>query len=235
MMEIKISSCNECGSHATSVLEALTVLELETVSTTRSCRAFDRNDHLFEIGQHPQGLFCIHQGHIKVTREGHDGREQIIRFAGPGDVLGYGSLVSGQPYRTAATAVERSNVCFIPRDVITRTVRENPHLALRMMQLMSNELDEAERRVVELAQKSVRERVAEALLVLRETFGTMEDGETLNMQLTREEIADIVGTAPESVIRMLSDLKGEHIIETEGRKILLKNVPALIKAANIDD
>jgi CRP/FNR family transcriptional regulator, polysaccharide utilization system transcription regulator len=96
-------------------------------------------------------------------------------------------------------------------------------------------LDEAERRVVELAQKSVLERVAEALLVLRETFGTMEDGETLNMQLTREEIADIVGTAPESVIRMLSDLRGEHIIETEGRKILLKNVPALIRTANLTD
>jgi CRP/FNR family transcriptional regulator len=104
-----------------------------------------------------------------------------------------------------------------------------------MMQLMSNELDEAERRVVELAQKTVRERVAEALLVLRETFGVLADGETLNMQLTREEIADIVGTAPESVIRMLSDLRHDHIIATEGRKILLKNVPALIRAANIDD
>lgn len=235
MKEIKLPACNACGSHATSVLESLTILELETVSTTKSCRAYDRGDHLFEIDQHPHGVFCVHHGHIKITREGHDGREQIIRFAGPGDMLGYGSLVSAQPYRTTATAVEASHVCFIPRDVMTRTVRENPQMALRMLQLMSGELDEAERRVVELAQKSVRERVAEALLVLRETFGTMEDGETLNMQLTREEIADIVGTAPESVIRMLSDLRGEHIIETEGRKILLKNVPALIRTANLTD
>lgn len=235
MSGFKVPSCAECGSHDMSPLEALTVLELETVDTTKTCRAYDRSGHLYQTGQHPQGLFCVHAGHVKITREGHDGREQIIRFAGPGDVLGYGALVSGRPYATSATAVERSNVCFIPRDVITRAVRENPQMALRMLQLMSNELDEAERRVVELAQKSVRERVAEALLVLRETFGVMDDGETLNMQLTREEIADIVGTAPESVIRMLSDLRHDHIIATEGRRIVLKDVPALIRAANLDD
>lgn len=235
MPGFKVPSCAECGSHSTSVLESLTVLELETVDTTKTCRAYDRNVHLYQLGHHPQGLFCIHGGHVKITREGHDGREQIIRFAGPGDVIGYGALIAGRTYHTTATAVEKSHVCFIPREVITRAIRENPHMALRMMQLMSNELDEAERRVVELAQKSVRERVAEALLVLRETFGVLSDGETLNMQLTREEIADIVGTAPESVIRMLSDLRHDHIIETEGRKILLKNVPALIRAANIDD
>ncbi|MBU3740868.1 MAG: Crp/Fnr family transcriptional regulator [Candidatus Kapabacteria bacterium] len=235
MPGFKVPSCAECGSHSTSVLETLTVLELETVDSTKTCRAYDRGGQLFQRGQHPQGLFCIHAGHVKITREGHDGREQIIRFAGPGDVIGYGSLVAGRPYHTAATAVEKSHVCFIPRDVITRAVRENPQMALRMMQMMSGELDEAERRVVELAQKSVRERVAEALLVLRETFGVMDDGETLNMQLTREEIADIVGTAPESVIRMLSDLRHDHIIDTEGRRIVLKNVPALIKAANVED
>lgn len=98
---------------------------------------------------------------------------------------------------------------------------------------MSHELQETEQRVVELAQKSVRERVAEALLVLKNTFGTEEDGETLNLPLTREEIADIVGTAPESLIRMLSDLKADNIIETHGRRIRLVDHKALVQTANL--
>ena len=96
-------------------------------------------------------------------------------------------------------------------------------------------MEDTERRVVEIARKSVRERVAEALLILRETFGYEADGKTLNMTLTREEIADIVGTAPESVIRMLTDLKNEELIETEGRRIRVKNLRGLVAAANLVD
>jgi CRP/FNR family transcriptional regulator len=103
------------------------------------------------------------------------------------------------------------------------------------MQDLSHELEDAERRVVEIAQKSVRERVAEALLVLKETFGVDQDGETLNSPLTREEIASIVGTAPESVIRTLAEFKADKLIETSGRAIRLKNVKGLIKTANIND
>jgi CRP/FNR family transcriptional regulator len=143
-------------------------------------------------------------------------------------------MITGQPYTISAIAVEPSAVCFVPNENIHRYLRDNPQLSLRVLQLMSHELQDTERRVVELAQKSVRERVAEALLVLRSTFGTDDDGETLNMPLTREEIADIVGTAPESLIRMLSEFKADHVIETVGRRIKVKNVEALRIAANLD-
>lgn len=218
-----------------SVMDALTETEMDQVSNSKSCKAYARGSELFHEGQQPLGMHCVKQGHVKVTRTGHDGREQIIRFAGPGDVIGYAALVCALPYNTTARAVENSHVCFIPRERITRVVRENPRMALRMMQHISAELDSTERRVVELAQKSVRERLAEALLVLRETFGVMEDGVTLNMQLSRQEIADIVGTAPESAIRMLSELKDENIISSDGRKIMLNDMPALVRAANIND
>lgn len=228
-------SCSSCGSRVTSTFGSLTCDEAVEVSDIKTCTQYSRNASIFNYGQYPRGIFCIHHGHVKLTRPGSDGREQILRFAGAGDMVGYASMVSGTPYTMNCTAVEDSGVCFVPSETIFRIVRENTHLALRVMQDLSHEVEDAERRVVEIAQKSVRERVAEALLVLKETFGLSEDGETLNSPLTREEIAAIVGTAPESVIRTLSEFKSDKLIETEGRTIRLKNVRGLIKTANIMD
>ncbi len=235
MREFTIPSCENCGARVTSTFATLTVAETEELSQTKSCQMLERGAVVFEEGQYPRGLHCIHHGHLKLVRFGPDGREQIIRFAGAGDTIGYAAMITGGQYTISAIAVEPSSVCFVPSDLIHRYIRENTHLALRIMQLMSHELQDTERRVVELAQKSVRERVAEALLVLKETFGTEEDGETLNMPLTREEIADVVGTAPESLIRMLGELKADDVIETVGRRIRLKNIKALISAANLSD
>ncbi|MCX6139276.1 MAG: Crp/Fnr family transcriptional regulator, partial [Candidatus Kapabacteria bacterium] len=130
------------------------------VSTVKSCLQYGRSASVFHYGQYPQGVFCIHHGHVKITRPGADGKEQIIRFAGAGDVVGYASMISGQPYSMNCIAVEESAVCFVPKESLIRIVRDNPQMALRVMQDLSHELEDAERRVVEIAQKSVRERVA---------------------------------------------------------------------------
>jgi CRP/FNR family transcriptional regulator len=180
-------------------------------------------------------VYCIHSGHVKLTRPTPDGREHILRLAGAGDLVGYASMISGEPYTINCVAVEETSICFVPSDLILSIVRENTHLALRVMQDLSHELEDAERRVVEIAQKSIRERVAEALLVIKETFGVAEDGETLNSPLTREEIAGIVGSAQESVIRTLSEFKSDKLIEIVGRSIRVKNVKGLIKTANLFD
>ncbi len=190
---------------------------------------------MFHVGQYPRGVYCIHSGHVKLTRTGPDGKELILRFAGAGDMVGYASLLMNEPYSMNCIAVEDSSICFVPSDIVFRIVRDSPQLALRVMQDMSHEIEEAEKRVVEIAQKSVRERVAEALLVLKETFGLADDGQTLNSPLTREEIASIVGTAPESVIRTLSEFKADNLIETSGRSIRITNVKGLVKTANIHD
>ena len=190
---------------------------------------------MFREGTYPRGLFCIHEGHIKLVRSGSDGREQIIRFAGAGDAIGYASLVTAEPYALSAVAVDPSAVCFVPAELVWKFVKDNSEFTLQIMQSLSHELMATEHRVVELAQKSVRERVAEALLVLKETFGTEADGETINTPLSRGEIANIVGTAPESLIRMLAELRGDKIIETSGRSIRLKNLQALARAAKLSD
>ena len=233
MTEAFRPQCDTCGARVTSVFAALEGNELVEVNTGKTCITVKRGESVFSEGQYSRGLHCVHHGHLKLVRYGKDGKEQILRFAGAGDTIGYSAMITGEPYSIEAIAVEDTSVCFVPAEMVQRHLRENPHLSLSVMQLMSHELQNTERRVVELAQKSVRERVAEALLVLKDTFGTESDGETLNIPLTREEIADIVGTAPESLIRMLSELKSNDVIETEGRRIRVKNMKALIDAANL--
>ena len=209
--------------------------EVGQVTETKACSSYGRGSAIFSYGQYPRGVYCIHKGHVKLTRPTPDGREHILRLAGAGDLVGYASMISGEPYTLNCVAVEETSICFVPSDLILSIVRENTHLALRVMQDLSHELEDAERRVVEIAQKSIRERVAEALLVIKETFGVAEDGETLNSPLTREEIAGIVGSAQESVIRTLSEFKSDKLIEIVGRSIRVKNVKGLIKAANLFD
>ena len=104
-----------------------------------------------------------------------------------------------------------------------------------MMQLLTHELKTAETRIVELAQKPLRERLAEAILILKETFGFEENTTTIDVSLTREDIANIIGTATESVIRLLSEFKKDNLIELNGRKISIVDMKKLIKTANIDD
>ena len=219
----------------TSTFASLTMNEVGQVTETKACSSYGRGSAIFSYGQYPRGVYCIHKGHVKLTRPTPDGREHILRLAGAGDLVGYASMISGEPYTLNCVAVEETSICFVPSDLILSIVRENTHLALRVMQDLSHELEDAERRVVEIAQKSIRERVAEALLVIKETFGVAEDGETLNSPLTREEIAGIVGSAQESVIRTLSDFKSDKLIEIVGRSIRVKNVKGLIKAANLFD
>lgn len=228
-----MKSCETCGARVKSIFVGLEASELDDVSTSKSCHQLRRGEALVEEGKMPRGLFCVHEGHLKVVRSGADGREQIIRIAGPGDTIGYSAMITQQPYTISVIAVEPSSVCLVPTSRVSLYLQKNPHFSLRILEKMSHELQETEQRVVELAQKSVRERVAEALLVLKNTFGTEEDGETLNLPLTREEIADIVGTAPESLIRMLSDLKADNIIETHGRRIRLVDHKALVQTANL--
>lgn len=235
MQSIQQPSCASCGSRTQSIIDALVATELSTINDAKRCGKYDKGDVLYTEGQFASSLHCIHAGHVKVSRYGPDGKELTLRFAGPGDVLGYAALISGQPYTTHAVAVESASVCAIPREHVSRIVRDNPTFALRLMEMISQELEDAERSIIRLAQKSVKERVAEALLVLRETFGTKNDGETINITFTRDDLSTIVGTAPESVIRALGDFKREQLITTDGQNIAIRNQPGLAKAANLGD
>ncbi|MFZ9978276.1 MAG: Crp/Fnr family transcriptional regulator [Candidatus Kapaibacteriota bacterium] len=227
--------CSQCSSLHLSAFSDLYIADLEKFSNSKACVFVKDGDYIFQEGKYPSGIFCIHKGKIKLSRDGQEGREHIVRFAKEGDILGYKALITGGTYSASAVALDDCHICVIPRELFFETIQHNPKLAMKMMEILTNELNNAEERVMELAQKTVRERLAETLLILLETFGTEEDGETINVSLTREEIANIVGTATESVIRLLADFKKSELIELKGRKIAIKKPIALIKEAHLTD
>ncbi len=210
--------CDFCLSREHSVFSDLKNNELQHFSEKKQSEIYKKGQVVFNEGEHANGIYCIHKGKVKVYKLGDEGREQIVRLVKGGDVLGYRALLSGETFNAYAEALEESIICFIPKSHLFDNMEQNPELSMRFMRLLCGDLKGAEERLVKLAQKKVRERVAEMLLILRSTFGNRED-ESINIELTREDLANIVGTATEPLIRLLSEFKKEGIVELNGKYI----------------
>jgi CRP/FNR family transcriptional regulator, polysaccharide utilization system transcription regulator len=194
-----------------------------------------KSEILFKEGEAPQGLYTIQKGKIKVYRTGTEGKEQIVRLANVGDIVGYRALIGHGDYANGAAALEESTVCFIPKEIVSRVMEGNLLIHERIIQLLADDLKYAEQKIKELAQKPVRERVADALLQLQDKYGFEKDGITINITMSREELANLVGTATETLIRILSDFKKDKIIDLDHRKIKVMNGEALIRTAHLYD
>lgn len=232
---VTVPDCNDCEVREDSVFSELPIMELNIINTGKQCRHYQKGEVVFSEGVYPSHLLCIHHGKIKLQKLGSDGRDQIIRLAKQGDIMGYRALLSGEAFYTSAIALEDSSVCSIPKETFFEVVRMDSRLAFDMMQLLSTELRHAQMKVVEMAQKSVKERLAEGLLILYQTYGLQNDKKTLAVMLSREELATMIGTATETVIRLLAEFKKKNYVDIRGRNIKILNYGALLKTANVDD
>lgn len=210
-------------------------MELHDVDALKDSSVYRKGQEIFQEGNHPKGVFVVHTGKVKISKLGSNAKEQIVRLAKPGDVLGYRSLIAGDRYYASAATLEDSVVCFIPKAKLFELLETNATLSIRLMKLLSHDLASAEKKMVELVQKPVRERVAEALLILKEFYGLEQDGKTLKIVLTREDIANFVGTTTETAIRVLSDLKESKIIALESKRIIILNNDKLVRESHIND
>ena len=174
-------------------------------------------------------------GEGKLSKLGEDGKEQVIRFAKTADILGYRALLSNEPYHATAIAMEDCQICHLSKDRYLQLMTENPKLSWNTMQLLSKDLRNAEQHLINIAQKTVKERIAEALILLYSTFGMKEDGKSIDIVLSRSEIADIAGTTTETTIRTFALLSKEGLIELKGKAIIIKNITELTRTAGIYD
>jgi len=143
--------------------------------------------------------------------------------------------VSGTPYQLTATVIEDASICFIPRQTFNTLMADNPSLTGTIIRQLTQDLAKAEQKQVSLAQKQVRERLAETLLMLREFYGCEDDHRTLRSRLSREDIANYVGTATETVIRLLSEFSKEGLIVLEGKKIRITDQKGLCETARMPE
>jgi CRP-like cAMP-binding protein len=236
-MNIKLEalSCADCQSRLDNVFCTLTDQQLTELSIEKTCNFFKKGQLVFFEGNRPTGLYCVNKGKIKIYQIGIEGKEQIIRLAKDGDIVGYRSLISGETYTASAAVIEDATICFLPRKTFFDLLQTNSELSTRMMKLLSHDLKAAEKRITGLAQKPVRERMAETVLMLKEFYGVDKDNITIKANLSREDIANIVGTATETAIRILSEFRNEKMLDLVGKKIKVLNQDLLIKAANVYD
>lgn len=228
-------NCKDCSHRFNNLFCAASNDCVDEVNAEKICTPYKKGEIVFKKGSRPFGVYCLNRGKVKLVKTGDDGKEQIVRLIKPGDPFGYRSLLSNDLYQASAVCLEDSGVCFIPKDLFLSVLTKDGNLSMEMMHLLSNDLRKAEIQLTHLAQKSVRERTAESILLLAETYGYLNNTETIDVQLTREELASYVGTATETVIRILADFKKEGVIEIDGRQIEIKDKKKLFDISNIHD
>ncbi len=229
-------SCEHCHSKDDGVFCHLEHPELKDVSQHKVTNMYKKGQTLFVQGNHPYGLYCISEGNIKLTKVGPDRKESIVRIVTAGDILGHRSLFTDDNYSATATAMEDSVVCFLDKKFILKFIQENPSVSLNIINKLSRDMGIAEKKMTSLHQKNVRERLAELLLSLKASHGIKEaDGRTkIELKLTREEMATMIGTANETLIRFMSEFKDAGLIEQEGKVIYILNESELVEWANLN-
>lgn len=215
-----------------SVFRHLSTQKIDELLQNSEHLYFSKNKLIYRQGNNISGSYFILSGIIKIFKTGLDGKEQIIRFARSGDIIAFRSLFSNEPACTSAEVHDDAEVLFIPGPILFSLVKTDGNFALDLVRLLCVELGEANEYITDIAQKTVRERLAEVLLHLEKSFGTETDG-FIKISLTREELSNIVGTATESIIRLLSEFKEDELIELSGRKIKILNHHFLKKLANL--
>jgi CRP/FNR family transcriptional regulator len=233
--KFEIPDCQICNLAHESLFKELSKEKKEELSERKGCNFYKKGQIIFFEGNRPFGLFCVHEGKIKIYKTSESGKEQIFRFAQEGDILGYRALLGGEPYRATAETLTEAVICFIPKEFVFSIIEKDQDFSLKMMKFLCVELGKSEERMLNITQKPVNERLAEVLLILKEQFGLLADGQTLSISLTREDLANFVGTATETVVRHLHELRDENLIEVKGRRIKLIDIPGLIKTGKIFD
>ena len=212
--------------------QRLSATDFETFNTQAKITHFQKGDILFEEQETAKYVYFLQRGTAKLSKVGAYGKEQILRFIQEGDLVGYRSLLCGEVFQARAEAMTEIVALQIPGDFFMQLLQRDVQLSFAMLQKIAFELGESSNTITFLAQKTVRERLAEILLLLEKKLGTDPEG-FIQISLTREEIANLIGTATESAIRLISEFKNDKLIETEGRNIKVLNREKLMKLGHI--
>ncbi|MFV0530547.1 MAG: Crp/Fnr family transcriptional regulator [Flavobacteriales bacterium] len=213
-------TCRMCQNFDESIFNKLTETEMKEFSGLKKSIFFRKGDVVLEEGQNPKGVYCLKTGKCKLFTRGFNGKEQILRIVQSGDIIGYRSLLSEEQFSASAVALEDTWTCFVPEAYFIKAMVLNPKLNKEVMKVAMHELGEAGKQITSLAQKTVRERLADEFLRLENRIGLDDEG-FINVSLTREEIANVIGTATESAIRLISEFKSDGLIEVKGRRFRL--------------
>jgi CRP-like cAMP-binding protein len=216
-----------------SILADLPSEDLELLMVNKTDQIYKKGEIVFREGSFPSGIFYIVNGKVKKFKVNKDRKEQIIYVANSGELIGYHAILAEDRYPDFAAALEECLISFIPKDDFLEVLRQSSLLNYRLLKTLSHEFAVLANSLTMFAQKSVRERLALQLIVLREKYKiNFEPGMPVEINMSRDDLASLVGTARENVVRMLTEFKEENILETKGRKIIVSDINRLIEIAD---
>ncbi len=221
-----MSKCESCIVKEFNSLKSLTRDELMRVSACKTGKIFKKGQVIFKEGDTLNGVYCVKDGVCKLTKLSDNGKDQVVKLVVKGGLLGKRSLVTDQVTNLSAIALNDMEMCFIPKSEIMKDLAKNPTFTMDVLKKMANDLKDSDESLVNMAQKSVKRRMAEILMYIHDTFGVDNDGH-LSIVISREDYASIVGTATESAIRILSQFKKEGLISTNGKRIKIEDTNSL--------
>ncbi|MBK6522173.1 MAG: Crp/Fnr family transcriptional regulator [Sphingobacteriaceae bacterium] len=229
---LKAPSCSNCATCSQGIFSVFKGAELSRLSEKKVFQLYKKGQYIFKEKAEPKGLFCIHDGNVKITKESEDGKEQIVRLAKAGNFIGYRALLCNDIYQASAVALEDTYVCFYNKEIYFELLYSNPAIAAQTIKVLTRDLRFAENMMLNMAQKHVKGRIAEILLMLEEFYGVYEKDGTINATLKREDIGHLVGTTTETSIRVISELVKDHLIELKGKRIMLINKEKILELSN---
>jgi CRP-like cAMP-binding protein len=216
-----------------SILNILSEEDYQVLVANQSDQNYQKGDVIFREGSVPAGIFLVRSGKIKKYKADQIGKEQIIYVANQGELIGYHAVLAEERYADSASALEASSLSFIPKEDFFEVINRSPGFSGRLLKALSHEFTVLANSISVFAQRTASERLAIALIVLREKYkdGTAPN-EDIVLNISRTDLANIAGIAQENVVRLLKEFKLEGILETDGRKILIKEIKMLVKRAN---
>ncbi len=219
--------CCHCSTNCCFVQDFCSSTWVGIINQSRNSSLYQKGQYIFREGDRVFGLHFIQQGKAKITSTGLNGREQIVRLAKSGHILGHMGNGS-ETYPVGAVAIEDTWICFLDNTTLNDAFLNNPKFTYNLMLFYATELRKTEIRLRHLAQMTIKEKVAECLLTLKKTFGERTEDGSLNVTLCRQELADIAGTNAEQVTRELTDFENQLLIAKSGKRIIVLDSDGLL-------
>ncbi|GEM_PF-200243 len=212
--------------------DAMEYKELKDLSAEKDLKIYNKKDIVFREGSYPVGIYYLNKGKVKTFMTNDDAKDYITGLYKEGEFFGYSTILENKPYTESAMTLEESEVCLIPKEEFFNLLYTNKDVAKKFIAMLSNNLLAIEERLIDLAYNSVRKRVAQSLVLLKERYEKENQEDYFNISISREDLANIVGTSKESVIRTLSDFKEEGLVEIKGSNIKIVNWEKLDRMKN---
>lgn len=213
--------------------DVLTPDERQFVKNNYTVHHFKKNEMIHIENDTPTHMMILASGKVKVYKEGVGSRSQIIRMMKPGDHFGYRALIASEPYNTNVSAFENSTVYMLKAEIFISILKHNNAFCYRFLEELATDLGASDAKMVNLTQKHIRGRLAEALLMLKKNYGLEEDGATISIYLSREDLANLSNMTTSNAIRTLSNFVNEGAIAMDGRKLKIIDEERLIRISKM--